>query len=31
VVNGSGAQRSLRKGMVSALPFGKIMRGLKKL
>ena len=31
VANSSGAQRSLRKGMASAVPFGKIMRGLKKL
>jgi phthiodiolone/phenolphthiodiolone dimycocerosates ketoreductase len=31
VANSSGAQRSLRKGMASAVPFGKIMRGLKRL
>jgi phthiodiolone/phenolphthiodiolone dimycocerosates ketoreductase len=31
VANSSGAQRSLRKGMASAVPFAKIMRGLKKL
>lgn len=31
VANGSGVQRSLRKGVVSAMPFAKIMRGLKKL
>jgi phthiodiolone/phenolphthiodiolone dimycocerosates ketoreductase len=31
VANSSGAQRSLRKGMASAMPFGKIVRGLRKL
>jgi phthiodiolone/phenolphthiodiolone dimycocerosates ketoreductase len=31
VVNASGSQRSLRKGMASAVPFAKILRGLKKL
>jgi phthiodiolone/phenolphthiodiolone dimycocerosates ketoreductase len=31
VANSSGLQRSLRKGMASAMPFAKIMRGLKKL
>jgi phthiodiolone/phenolphthiodiolone dimycocerosates ketoreductase len=31
VANSSGSQRSLRKGMASAMPFAKIIRGLKKL
>jgi phthiodiolone/phenolphthiodiolone dimycocerosates ketoreductase len=31
VANSSGLQRSLRKGMASSMPFGKVMRGLKKL
>ena len=31
VANSSGAQRSLRKGMASAVPFTKIMRGLRRL
>lgn len=31
VANSSGAQRSLRKGMASAMPFAKILRGLRKL
>ncbi len=31
VANASGSQRSLRKGVASAMPFAKIMRGLKKL
>jgi phthiodiolone/phenolphthiodiolone dimycocerosates ketoreductase len=31
VANSSGAQRSLRKGMASVVPFTKIMRGLRRL
>lgn len=31
VANSSGLQRSLRKGMTSAVPFGKVLRGLKSL
>jgi phthiodiolone/phenolphthiodiolone dimycocerosates ketoreductase len=31
VANASGAQRSLRKGMATAMPFATIMRGLRKL
>jgi phthiodiolone/phenolphthiodiolone dimycocerosates ketoreductase len=31
VANASGAQRSLRKGIASAVPFSKIIRGLRKL
>jgi phthiodiolone/phenolphthiodiolone dimycocerosates ketoreductase len=31
VANGAGAQRSLRKGMASAVPFTKVVRGLKRL
>ena len=30
LVNGSGSQRSLRKGMTSAVPFRKVLRGLKR-
>jgi hypothetical protein len=31
LVNGGPLQRSLRKGLLSVQPFGKIVRGLKKL
>lgn len=31
VANAGGLQRSLRKGMASAVPFAKVMRGLRKL
>jgi phthiodiolone/phenolphthiodiolone dimycocerosates ketoreductase len=30
LVNGSGSQRSLRKGITSAVPFRKMLRGLKR-
>jgi phthiodiolone/phenolphthiodiolone dimycocerosates ketoreductase len=30
LANGSGSQRSLRKGMTSAVPFRKVLRGLKR-
>jgi phthiodiolone/phenolphthiodiolone dimycocerosates ketoreductase len=31
VANAGGLQRSLGKGMASAVPFAKVMRGLRKL
>jgi phthiodiolone/phenolphthiodiolone dimycocerosates ketoreductase len=31
IANSSGSQRSMRKGMASAVPFAKIMRGLRRL
>ncbi|MGO9509034.1 MAG: hypothetical protein ACLPXZ_17440 [Mycobacterium sp.] len=31
IINGSFLQRSLRKGLASAMPFNTIIRGLKKL
>lgn len=31
IINGSFLQRSLRKGVASAMPFNQIIRGLKKL
>jgi phthiodiolone/phenolphthiodiolone dimycocerosates ketoreductase len=31
IANSSGSQRSMRKGMTSAVPFAKIMRGLRRL
>ena len=31
LVNGGGVQRRLRKGMTSVVPFGKVLRELKRL
>jgi phthiodiolone/phenolphthiodiolone dimycocerosates ketoreductase len=31
LANGGGVQASLRKGMTSAVPFAKVLRGLKRL